>query len=62
METKPEVGDVWQGEALDGSPIFRTVTAVLPPSGCSTDWQICLDGSTPSHLGWWWGQGWAEVE
>lgn len=62
---QPKVGDVWQGEDDQGNPIFRTVTAVFPPVSDDTrslDWQISLGGDGPVHLGWWYGQGWSEVE
>lgn len=62
----PRIGDVWVGEDHDGSEIRRTVTAVEPPvtdpkaHNFYTGWSIALDGSSLSHLGWWYGQGWCE--
>lgn len=68
MDNEPKVGDFWIGEADDGSPLVRTVTAVVPPvtdpsdSRFPCDWQVALDGDGPAHLGWWWGQGWSKLE
>lgn len=62
MTNQPKVGDQWQGEDDQGNPIFRTVTAVESPADRWGEWLIDLDGTGLAHVGWWYGQGWSEVE
>jgi len=60
MKDTPKVGDIWVGEDLQGNPVERTVTEVVPVYG--GDPLISLDGSSLCHVGWWYGQGWSEKE
>ena len=59
---RPQLGDRWVGEGDDGSPIYMTVTEVIPPPLPGDDWIIRLDGDRSAHIGWWWGQGWQQAD
>lgn len=62
MDDLPKVGDIWVGEDDDGSPIFQKVTHVMAPDKPWNDWLVSLDDSPLIHRGWWYGQGWSELE
>lgn len=69
MDDAPhKVGDVWVTEGNDGEPVYAKVTRVEPPitdptqPGFGGDWRISLNGAGLTHVGWWYGQGWSELE
>lgn len=62
MNDIPKIGDAWVGEGNDGNPITRKVTAVKAPENPWDDWQVSLAGGGLAHRGWWYGQGWTELE
>ena len=59
---KAKVGDIWVSEGNDGEIKYHTVTDVIEPENPCDDLIITLDGGTTAHLGWWYGQGFEELE
>lgn len=56
---RPRIGDVWIWDDGEDERIVTEVKESRQPGG---GWRIALDGSSLSHLGWWYGQGWAEKD
>lgn len=61
----PRVGDRWVSEDNDGNPRYHEVTEVAPGLGLWSEVRVTLSNTNSRglvHLGWWYGQGFSEVE